>query len=79
MAKKHYHHNFCINEEKRLKQIFFIKDTERHTKKHGLSAKEMKDSIAFINNKADEMLEFHAKDLHAMRNFEDILFSLSND
>eukprot|EP00957_Ditylum_brightwellii_P148374 11296132-Ditylum_brightwellii.AAC.1 len=65
-------------QEQWIRQVYFVKDAKRCTKKHGLYAKEAKDCNAFINGKFDKMLKEHGNKLHTMGTFKELLFSSSN-
>eukprot|EP00957_Ditylum_brightwellii_P120702 9206554-Ditylum_brightwellii.AAC.1 len=69
----------CITEKQRLRQVHFIKDTKRCTKKHSLSAKEVKDLNAFVKDKVDKMIKDCNYDMHAMSGFKNLLISSSNE
>eukprot|EP00957_Ditylum_brightwellii_P041909 3174290-Ditylum_brightwellii.AAC.1 len=42
-CRKHIQPTHRITEQQRLRQVWFVKDTERRTKRHGLTDKEVKD------------------------------------
>eukprot|EP00957_Ditylum_brightwellii_P194970 14854603-Ditylum_brightwellii.AAC.1 len=48
------------------------------TKKHGLSAKEVKDLNAYFKDKINETIKECSCDIHAMNNFEELLVSSIN-
>eukprot|EP00957_Ditylum_brightwellii_P020656 1557227-Ditylum_brightwellii.AAC.1 len=66
-------------EKQRLRQVRFVKDAERHAKKHGLTGREIKDLNVFVKDKIKETIKDRDCDMHAMSNFEDLSISSSND
>eukprot|EP00957_Ditylum_brightwellii_P113629 8663554-Ditylum_brightwellii.AAC.1 len=76
---KHVQTTCHITEKQRLWQIQFVKDTKRHTKKCGLSAKEVKDINMFVKDKINETIKQHDCNIHAMSDFEDLSISSSNE
>eukprot|EP00957_Ditylum_brightwellii_P113069 8622941-Ditylum_brightwellii.AAC.1 len=75
---KYVHPTHCITEEQRLRQVHFVKDAERHTKKCGLSTKEINDLNAFNKDKIDETIKEHDRNMHAMSNLKELLISSGN-
>eukprot|EP00957_Ditylum_brightwellii_P097435 7421004-Ditylum_brightwellii.AAC.2 len=65
--------------EQRLKQACFVKDANRHAKKHGLVAKDVKDLNTFINDKVNKMLNEHDNNLHVMNSVKELSISSSNE
>eukprot|EP00957_Ditylum_brightwellii_P161715 12312461-Ditylum_brightwellii.AAC.1 len=66
-------------EQQRLQQVQFVKDTEMHAKKHGLSAKEVKDLNTFVKDKINQTMKGCNCNIYTMSNFEDLSISSSND
>eukprot|EP00957_Ditylum_brightwellii_P039515 2989449-Ditylum_brightwellii.AAC.1 len=77
-CKKHVQPTYCITKQQRLQQVWFVKDTKRHTKKCGLSAKEVKDINMFVKDKINETIKEHHCNMYAVSNFEDLSISSSN-
>eukprot|EP00957_Ditylum_brightwellii_P084457 6422538-Ditylum_brightwellii.AAC.1 len=62
-------------EEQMIKQVWFVKDAKRHTKKHSLSAKEVKNINVFIKDKIDETIKQCNCNMPEMSNFKDLSIS----
>eukprot|EP00957_Ditylum_brightwellii_P209705 15362868-Ditylum_brightwellii.AAC.1 len=77
--KKHVPPTHCITEQQRLWQVQLVKDTERRTKRHGLTGKEVKDLNEFVKDKIDETIKERDRNMHAMSNFEDLSISSSDE
>eukprot|EP00957_Ditylum_brightwellii_P066653 5058312-Ditylum_brightwellii.AAC.1 len=76
--RKHAHPTNCIIEQQRLWQVRFVKDAEKLAKKHGLSAKEVKDINTFVKDKIDETIKEHGRNMYMMSNFKDLSISSSS-
>eukprot|EP00957_Ditylum_brightwellii_P160993 12256868-Ditylum_brightwellii.AAC.1 len=80
LAKKiaHTKKEHDSDEQQRIQQVWFVKDTEKQAKKCSLSTKEVKDLNALVKDKTDEMIKERACNMHVMRYFEDLSLSSSN-
>eukprot|EP00957_Ditylum_brightwellii_P184505 14053110-Ditylum_brightwellii.AAC.1 len=76
--RKHVHPMHRITEQQRLWQVWFVKDAGRQAKKHGLSAKEVKDLNAFVKDKINETIKELDCNMYMISNFEDLSISSSN-
>eukprot|EP00957_Ditylum_brightwellii_P180862 13779051-Ditylum_brightwellii.AAC.2 len=66
-------------EEQRLWQVQFVKDAKRHAKKHGPSAKEVKDLNTFVKGKIDKTIKQCNFNMHMINNFEDLSIFSTNE
>eukprot|EP00957_Ditylum_brightwellii_P177771 13541303-Ditylum_brightwellii.AAC.1 len=78
-CRKHAQPTHHITEEQRLRQVHFVKDAKRHTKKISLSTKEFKDLNLFIKDKINETIKEHNHVMHVISNFEELSISSSNE
>eukprot|EP00957_Ditylum_brightwellii_P122210 9319610-Ditylum_brightwellii.AAC.1 len=77
--RKYVHPTHRITEQQRLWQVWFVKDTKRRAKRHGLTGKEVKDLNVFVNDKIEETITERNHNMHAMSDFKDLSISLSNE
>eukprot|EP00957_Ditylum_brightwellii_P196193 14948959-Ditylum_brightwellii.AAC.1 len=68
-----------IIEQQRLRQVWFVKDAEKRTKRRGLTGQDVKDLSAFVNNKINKTIKECNRGMHMMSNFEDLSISSSNE
>eukprot|EP00957_Ditylum_brightwellii_P089643 6827266-Ditylum_brightwellii.AAC.1 len=66
-------------EQKRLRQVWFIKDAKRRAKRRSLTGKEVKDLNVVIKDKINKTIKECNHDMHTMSDFEDLSISSSND
>eukprot|EP00957_Ditylum_brightwellii_P167710 12767304-Ditylum_brightwellii.AAC.1 len=77
--KKNFQPTHRTTEQQRLRQVRFVKDTERRARKRGLTGKEVKDLNAFVKDKIDKTIKERDRDMQAMSDFDDIFLSSSNE
>eukprot|EP00957_Ditylum_brightwellii_P033699 2554641-Ditylum_brightwellii.AAC.1 len=78
VCRKHVQPTHCITKQQRLWQVCFVTDVKRHTKKHGLSTKEVKDLNTFVKDKINETTKECDCYMHTMSNFKELSISSSN-
>eukprot|EP00957_Ditylum_brightwellii_P166702 12690170-Ditylum_brightwellii.AAC.1 len=69
--RKHVQPTYCITEQQRFQQVWFVKDAKRWAKKRSLTGKEVKDLNTFVKDKIKEIFKEHNRDMHVMSNIED--------
>eukprot|EP00957_Ditylum_brightwellii_P129788 9900183-Ditylum_brightwellii.AAC.1 len=74
-CRKHIQPTHHITEEQRHWQVQFVKHAKRYTKKHGLSAKEVKYLSTFAKYKINKTIKQHYCSMYTMNNFKDLSFS----
>eukprot|EP00957_Ditylum_brightwellii_P111756 8523835-Ditylum_brightwellii.AAC.1 len=67
-----------ITEQQRLRQVWFVKDAKRQSKRRSLTGNEVKDLNTFIKDKIKDTIKGHDCNIHAMSNFKDLSISSSN-
>eukprot|EP00957_Ditylum_brightwellii_P020636 1556013-Ditylum_brightwellii.AAC.1 len=69
----------CITEQQRLRQVRFMKDAKRRTKKRSLTGREVKDLNVFFKDKINVMIKECNRKMHTMSNFDNLSISSSNE
>eukprot|EP00957_Ditylum_brightwellii_P025080 1897929-Ditylum_brightwellii.AAC.1 len=60
----------CITEQQRFRQVRFVKDAEKRTKKCGLTGREVEDLNMFVKDKIEETIKECSRNMHTMSNFD---------